>query len=153
MKITRSSSPQNFITTKNRKSIELFEDYVEAINEILLKKGSVKNVDLCKYFGVSNATVSKNIQRLIKEELVESEKYKNIYLTKNGKILAEKSNIRHEILYKFLTKLGVPNKIAEIDSEGMEHHISKETLNMMKRFKLDLKTINIESIDDIKNYD
>ena len=135
MKITRSSSPQNFITTKNRKSIELFEDYVEAINEInLIKKGSVKNVDLCKYFGVSNATVSKNIRRLIKEELVESEKYKNIFLTKNGKTLAEKSNTRHEILYKFLTKLGVPNKIAEIDSEGMEHHISKETLNIMKKF-------------------
>ena len=58
MKITRSSSPQNFITTKNRKSIELFEDYVEAINEIS-KKRFVKNVDLCKYFGVSNATVVK----------------------------------------------------------------------------------------------
>lgn len=134
MKITRSSNPQNFLTTKSRKSIELFEDYVEAINEILLKKGSVKNVDLCKYFGVSNATVSKNIQRLIKEELVESEKYKNIFLTKNGKMLAEKSNTRHEILYKFLTKLGVPEKIAEVDSEGMEHHMSKETLNMMKKF-------------------
>ena len=134
MKITRSSSPQNFITTKNRKSIELFEDYVEAINEILIKKGSVKNVDLCRYFGVSNATVSKNIQRLIKEDLVESEKYKNIFLTKNGKILAEKSNTRHEILYKFLTRLGVPDKIAEVDSEGMEHHISKETLYMMKKY-------------------
>ena len=79
MKTTRSSSPQNFVTTKNRKNIELFEDYVEAINEILIKKGSVKNVDLCKYFGVSNATVSKNIRRLIKEELVNSEKYKNIF--------------------------------------------------------------------------
>ena len=134
MKIPRSSNPQSFLTTKSRKSFELFEDYVEAINEILLKKGSVKNVDLCKYFGVSNATVSKNIQRLIKEELVESEKYKNIFLTKNGKMLAEKSNTRHEILYKFLTKLGVPEKIAEVDSEGMEHHMSKETLNMMKKF-------------------
>ena len=134
MKITRSSSPENFSTTKSRKSIELFEDYVEAINEINLKKGFVKNVDLCKYFGVSNATVCKNIKRLIKEELVESEKYKNIFLTKTGKTLAEKSNTRHEILYKFLTKLGVPEKIAEIDSEGMEHHVSKETLNIMKKF-------------------
>ena len=134
MKTTRSSSPQNFVTTKNRKNVELFEDYVEAINEILIKKGSVKNEDLCKYFGVSNATVSKNIRRLIKEELVNSEKYKNIFLTKNGKTLAEKSNTRHEILYKFLIKLGVPNKIAEVDSEGMEHHISKETLNILKKF-------------------
>ena len=38
MKITRSSSPENFTATKSRKSIELFEDYVEAINEINLKK-------------------------------------------------------------------------------------------------------------------
>lgn len=134
MTTTRSSNPQLFKTTQSRKSIELLEDYVEAIDEILNKKGSVKNVDLCKYFGVSNATVSKNIKRLIKAKLVESEKYKNIFLTLQGKKLAKKSNSRHEILFNFLTKLGVPRKIAEIDSEGMEHHISKQTLNMMKKF-------------------
>tara|TARA_E500000178_G_scaffold88182_1_gene87015 strand:- start:1022 stop:1438 length:417 start_codon:yes stop_codon:yes gene_type:complete len=134
MKNTRSSSPQYFKTTQSRKSIELLEDYVEAINEIINKKGSVKNVDLCKYFGVSNATVSKNIQRLIKAELVESEKYKQIFLTTSGKKLADQSNTRHEILFEFLTKLGVPRKVAEIDSEGMEHHVSKETLVMMKKF-------------------
>ena len=134
MKTTRSSSPQLFKTTQSRKNIELLEDYVEAINEILNKKGSVKNIDLCKYFGVTNATVSKNIKRLIKAKLVESEKYKNIFLTLQGKKLAEKTNTRHEILFNFLTKLGVPRKIAEIDSEGMEHHISKETLNIMKKF-------------------
>ena len=98
MKITRSSSPENFSATKSRKNIELFEDYVEAINEINLKKGFVKNVDLCKYFGVSNATVCKNIKRLIKEELVKSERYKNIFLTKVGKVLAEKCVI-HTHLY------------------------------------------------------
>jgi DtxR family manganese transport transcriptional regulator len=134
MKNTRSSSPQYFKTTQSRKSIELLEDYVEAINEIINKKGSVKNVDLCKYFGVSNATVSKNIKRLIKAGLVESEKYKQIFLTTSGKKLADQSNIRHEILFEFLTKLGVPRKVAEIDSEGMEHHVSKETLVMMKKF-------------------
>jgi len=134
MKNTRSSSPQYFKTTQGRKSIELLEDYVEAINEIINKKGSVKNVDLCKYFGVSNATVSKNIKRLIKAGLVESEKYKQIFLTTSGKKLADQSNIRHEILFEFLTKLGVPRKVAEIDSEGMEHHVSKETLVMMKKF-------------------
>ena len=98
MKISRSSSPENFSTTKTRKNIELFEDYVEAINEINFNKGFVKNVDLCKYFGVSNATVCKNIKRLIKEELVESEKYRSIFLTKTGKKLAEKSNTRHETI-------------------------------------------------------
>lgn len=134
MKHTRSSSPLYFKTTQSRKSTELLEDYVEAIDEILNKKGSVKNVDLCKFFGVSNATVSKNIKRLIKAELVDSEKYKNIFLTKNGKKLADQSNTRHQILFNFLIKLGISRKTAETDSEGMEHHISDETLKVMKKF-------------------
>ena len=127
MTTTRSSSPQLFKTTQSRKNIELLEDYVEAINEILNTKGSVKNVDLCKYFGVSNATVSKNIKRLIKAKLVESEKYKNIFLTPLGKRLAEQSNTRHEILFNFLTKLGVARKIAEIAVRRM-YARSLETL-------------------------
>ncbi len=134
MKNTRSSRPALFKTTQNRKSVELLEDYVEAIYEIVNLKDIVKNVDLCKFFGVSNATVSKNIQRLIKAKLVKSEKYKSIFLTDAGKKLAQKSNARHEILYKFLIKLGISKKTAETDSEGMEHHISNETLNMMKKY-------------------
>ena len=58
-----------YLNIRNQNKNEILEDYVEAINEINLKKGFVKNVDLCKYFGVSNATVCKNIKRLIKEEL------------------------------------------------------------------------------------
>ena len=134
MKHTRSSSPIYFKTTQSRKSTELLEDYVEAIDEIFNKKGSVKNVDLCKFFGVSNATVCKNIKRLIKAQLVESEKYKNIFLTKNGKKLANQSNERHQIVFNFLTQLGVSRKTADTDSEGMEHHISEETLRIMKKF-------------------
>jgi DtxR family manganese transport transcriptional regulator len=112
----------------------MIEDYVEAIQEIIREKKEAKNVDLSKYFGVSNATVNKNIKRLIKEKLATSEKYRSIYLTKKGMDLADKSNARHEILYKFLIKLGVSKKTAEEDSEGMEHHISEETLKLMKSF-------------------
>ena len=43
------------------------------------------------------------------------------------------SNARHEIVFKFLRKIGVPKKIAEEDSEGMEHHISLQTLKIMKK--------------------
>jgi len=60
--------------------------------------------------------------------------YYTSYEYKPTKKLAEQSDTRHDILFNFLTKLGVARKIAEIDSEGMEHHISKETLNMMKKF-------------------
>ena len=55
-------------------------------------------------------------------------------MTTNGKKLALNSNARHEIVFKFLRKIGVPKKIAEEDSEGMEHHISLQTLKIMKAF-------------------
>jgi DtxR family manganese transport transcriptional regulator len=134
MQRTRSRNPVYFKLSHNRRSTEMIEDYVEAIQEIIREKKEAKNVDLSKYFGVSNATVNKNIKRLIKEKLATSEKYRSIYLTKKGMDLADKSNARHEILYKFLIKLGVSKKTAEEDSEGMEHHISEETLKLMKSF-------------------
>ena len=48
--------------------------------------------------------------------------------------MAQQSNARHEILYSFLIKLGISRKTAETDSEGMEHHISLQTLQIMKAF-------------------
>jgi len=50
------------------------------------------------------------------------------------KKLAVQSNTRHQILFNFLIKLGISRKTAETDSEGMEHHISDETLKVMKKF-------------------
>ena len=122
MKKTRFSSPRYFKLSKKQNANEILEDYVEAIEEISKDKKDVKNVDLSKHFGVSNATVNKNIKRLIKAKLVTSEKYRS------------DSNARHEIVFKFLRKIGVPKKIAEEDSEGMEHHISLQTLKVMKAF-------------------
>jgi len=134
MKKTRFSSPRYFKLSKKQNANEILEDYVEAIEEISKDKKDVKNIDLSKHFGVSNATVNKNIKRLIKAKLVTSEKYRSVHLTMNGKKLASDSNARHEIVFKFLRKIGVPKKIAEEDSEGMEHHISFQTLKVMKAF-------------------
>ena len=134
MKRTRFSSPRYFKLSKKQNSNEILEDYVEAIEEISKDKKDVKNIDLSKHFGVSNATVNKNIKRLIKAKLVTSEKYRSVHLTTNGRKLALDSNARHEIVFKFLRKIGVPKKIAEEDSEGMEHHISLQTLKIMKAF-------------------
>ena len=134
MKKTRFSSPRYFKLSKKQNSNEILEDYVEAIEEISKDKKDVKNIDLSKHFGVSNATVNKNIKRLIKSKVVTSEKYRSHQLTTNGKKLALDSNARHEIVFKFLRKIGVPKKIAEEDSEGMEHHISLQTLKIMKAF-------------------
>ncbi len=119
---------------RNQNKNEILEDYVEAIQEIAEIKGDVKNADLATYFGVSSATINKNLKRLINFNLAKSEPYRSIFLTNKGKKLAEISKEKHEIVYQFLLKLGVSKKVAQFDSEGIEHHVSEETLQLMKKF-------------------
>ncbi len=135
MKNTRSSEPFQFSNIRSQNKNEILEDYVEAIQEILQNKGDVKNADLAQHFGVSQATVNKNLKRLINFKLAKSEPYRSIFLTEEGEKLATQSKEKHEIVYNFLIKLGVSRKIAENDSEGIEHHVSDETLKLMKKFR------------------
>ena len=124
MKNTRSSEPYQFSNIRSQNKNEILEDYVEAIQEILKNKGDVKNADLAQHFGVSQATVNKNLKRLISFNLAKSEPYRSIFLTEKGEKLATQSKQKHEIVYNFLIKLGVSRKTAENDSEGIEHHVS-----------------------------
>ena len=119
---------------RNQNKNEILEDYVEAIQEISEIKGDVKNADLSIHFGVSQATINKNLKRLISSKLASSEPYRSIFLTDEGKKLAAISKEKHEIVYQFLIKLGVSKKTAQYDSEGIEHHVSDETLKLMKDF-------------------
>ena len=119
---------------RNQNKNEILEDYVEAIQEISEIKGDVKNADLSIHFGVSQATINKNLKRLISSKLATSEPYRSIFLTDEGKKLAVISKEKHEIVYQFLIKLGVSKKTAQYDSEGIEHHVSDETLKLMKDF-------------------
>ena len=124
----------HYLTIRNQNKNEMLEDYVEAIQDILKNKGDVKNGDLAQHFGVSQATVNKNLKRLISFKLAKSEPYRSIFLTEKGEKLATQSKQKHEIVYNFLIKLGVSRKTAENDSEGIEHHVSEETLKLMKKF-------------------
>ena len=131
--ITRYSVTNHFQESRRNNSTEMLEDYVEAILALTKKNGETRNSDLAKYFGVSQATVTKNLKRLNSNNLVKSQPYRSIFLTKAGLNLAKVSKKRHEIVYNFLIELGVSKKIAEQDSEGMEHHVSHETLMLMKK--------------------
>ena len=124
----------HYSNIRNQNKSEMLEDYVEAIQDILKNKGDVKNGDLAQHFGVSQATVNKNLKRLISFKLAKSEPYRSIFLTEKGEKLAIHSKQKHEIVYNFLVKLGVSRKTAENDSEGIEHHVSEETLKLMKKF-------------------
>ena len=75
-----------------------------------------------------------SITVLNSSKLATSEPYRSIFLTNEGKKLAAISKEKHNIVYQFLIKLGVSKKVAQYDSEGIEHHVSDETLKLMKNF-------------------
>ena len=103
------------------------------IYELTMEKGEARSVDLAQRFGVSNPTVNASIQRLQKDRLVESKPYRSIFLTKKGEELAKFCKNRHDIVYKFLLSIGVKEETAHSDAEGIEHHVSIETLDAFKK--------------------
>lgn len=113
---------------------ETAEDYVELIADLIDAKGEARVVDLSQRFGVSHATVNKTIMRLKKEGLVNSEPYRSLFLTEEGRKLANACKERHEIVVNFLKALGISEKTSEMDAEGIEHHVSAETLEAFKTF-------------------
>jgi DtxR family manganese transport transcriptional regulator len=128
-----SNSADRFQRTRDDHSRENAEDYVELIDALIRETGEARAVDLADRLGVSHVTVSKTIQRLQREGLVTSQPYRSIFLTDHGRQIAADSRARHELVLQFLLSLGVSPEIAEIDSEGIEHHVSQETLDAMRR--------------------
>ena len=120
--------------TRNDHATETAEDYVEAIADIIEHQQSCRVVDLAKRFAVSHVTVSRIIRRLQSEQLLETQPYRPIVLTEKGKRLARQSKQRHEIVHQFLLAIGVDETTATIDSEGIEHHVSPQTLKAMETF-------------------
>lgn len=106
---------------------------MEAIADAIDRSGVCRAVDLVSHFEVTHATVNNTISRLQRDGLVHTEPYQPIQLTAAGRRLAVKSRQRHEIVKSFLRKLGVSEQTAAIDSEGIEHHVSKQTLAAMKK--------------------
>jgi DtxR family manganese transport transcriptional regulator len=83
---------------------------------------------------VSHVTVTRIVSRLKRDGYLQAEPYRPIQLTEKGARLAEESRKRHEVVYRFLLALGVSEKTAAIDAEGIEHHVSPETLQRFREF-------------------
>ena len=115
-------------------SAELAGDYVEMIADLIDERGEARCTDIAMRLGVANATVVKTLKRLMDQGLVTQEPYRAIFLTGEGWKLAEDGKRKHHIVETFLLALGVPADTARIDSEGIEHHVSADTLKAMARF-------------------
>ena len=98
------------------------------ISDLIEETGEARAVDLAARFGVTSPTVNAIVRRLQRENLVETLPYRSIFLTEAGKALAEASRERHRIVRDFLVTIGVPEPVAEEDAEGVEHHVSEQTL-------------------------
>jgi DtxR family manganese transport transcriptional regulator len=112
---------------------EMAEDYVELISDMILANGEARLADLAVHIGVTSATAAKVVQRLQRDGLVESRPYRAIFLTEEGKSIAEMSRRRHRIVQNFLRALGIDEMTAEADAEGIEHHVSDATLAALER--------------------
>ena len=123
-----------FEQVRNARNTETAEDYTEMIADLIRETGEARAVDLAKHFGVTGPTVNSIIRRLVREELVISKPYRSIFLTEKGQILADYCKKRHEIVYDFLIKIGVNSETAKNDAEGLEHHVSPETLSVFEKY-------------------
>lgn len=119
--------------TRNDHASETAEDYVEAVADTIAEKGECRVKDLAEHFDVSHVTVSRIVGRLCSTGLLRTKPYQPVELTDTGKQLAKDAKQRHEIVYDFLLSIGVDKETAAVDSEGIEHHVSKKTLAAMKR--------------------
>ncbi len=112
---------------------ETAEDYVELIADLIEANGEARIVDLSQRFGVSHATVNKTITRLQKEGLVVTQPYRSLFLSDEGKKIAQMCKERHILVVNFLKSIGVSEETAEMDAEGVEHHVSEETLEAFRK--------------------
>jgi len=118
--------------TRREHANEIAEDYVEAIADLVAEIGEARVVNLAKRLGVTHVTVNRTVARLRHAGLVTSQPYRAIFLTDKGRALAIACKSRHETVVDFLRGLGIPERIAEMDAEGIEHHVSPETLAAFK---------------------
>lgn len=119
--------------TRAAHAAELAEDYVEIIGDLIRARGEARVVDIAACLGVTHVTVSRTLGRLRREGLVSVEPYRSIFLTPRGEALARACRRRHRLIVAFLRALGVSDDTAQADAEGIEHHVSRETLRAFAR--------------------
>jgi DtxR family transcriptional regulator, manganese transport regulator len=126
----RAATPpaEKFRRSRRDRAGETAQDYVEAIADLKADQGEARVVDLARRLGVTHVTVNRTLARLQRAGYVNTKPYRAIFLTDAGRQLAAESKRRHEAVMAFLLSLGVSQKTAELDAEGIEHHVSPETL-------------------------
>lgn len=121
-------------SARSARASALTEDYVEIIADLLEREGEARPTDIARRLGVAHATAIKTIARLKRDGLAHARPYRGVFLTEAGLAMARRVKARHQTVAAFLVALGVSAEVAEADAEGIEHHVSDETLAAFERF-------------------
>ncbi|MHA1108186.1 MAG: MarR family transcriptional regulator, partial [Alphaproteobacteria bacterium] len=97
---------------RQARETEIAEDYVELIADLIDSQGEARAADIARRLGVSQASVNKTTARLQQAGLVTTQPYRSIFLTEEGRRLAEASRARHLIIVDFLRAIGVSEDTA-----------------------------------------
>ncbi|MCQ2425287.1 MAG: metal-dependent transcriptional regulator [Lachnospiraceae bacterium] len=116
--------------------LESGEMYLETIL-ILSEEGTpVRSIDISDRMGFSKPSVSRAMSRLKNDGYIETDRENRITLTEAGRSVAEKIYSRHRILTSFLVSLGVSEETASADACKIEHDISDETFEAIRKYRL-----------------
>lgn len=108
------------------------EDYLERIYALIKEKGYARVSDIAEALQVSPSTVTRMVQKLDDQNLLSYERYRGLSLTQEGERVGRSIHKRHKALEEFLHLLGVHDQeTVERDIEGIEHHLSSQTLNRL----------------------
>jgi Mn-dependent DtxR family transcriptional regulator len=108
------------------------EDYLERIYELIEEKGYARVSDIATALNFSRPSVTLMVQRLDRMSLVRYERYRGLSLTPKGREVARRIQRRHVILTEFFTLLEIDRNIIARDVEGIEHHLSSESLERLE---------------------
>ena len=112
---------------------EAIENYLETIYILSQQQNEVHAIDICSYLSYSRPTVSIVLRQMREHGLVTVNEDNHIFLTEEGHRIASRIFERHEVLTQMLTQLGVSYETAVRDACKIEHDLSDETFEAIKR--------------------
>jgi Mn-dependent DtxR family transcriptional regulator len=105
------------------------EDYLEQIYMLIENKGYARVSDIAEALTVHPSSVTKMVQKLDKDDYLIYEKYRGLVLTPKGNKIGKRLVYRHELLEQFLRVIGVKEEHIYEDVEGIEHHLSWDSID------------------------
>ena len=125
---------------------ESAENYLETIYILKKRNGNVRSIDIANELGFAKASVSIAMKNLREENYVENDSDGTLALTQKGLEIAERVYERHEVIAGALMALGVDKETAYMDSCKIEHHISNESVEKIKKYLVENKLIDINAV-------